>query len=316
VACRSEPPPCSLYIDQVYPGPTDHLQIVQPGMLLAWSYDAIEWHPLAADGTVGPASRRMPEALEPAVVWLDFLHLSIPRGNGLRLITDHRAAYVDPGSPSRAVRLAAASPAIPEDFHVERAWNVDGVLYCVWSAVESGFPVDRSIAGLGRIGDDDAVIALGEPFYRGSAPTGIPGLRFFGGWDPDGYFWIDCPGGQQVFQVAPDGTLLGTFDIAGHGPYLLNWVKLPSGRWAGQQGSLWGLFTPLDRTTPTIHAVPASGTTTSTTQSLDADGQLWIAGPADGEVVVRRWDDATSTMGPEQRSPLAVGHCDSPIYLR
>nr|WP_255412582.1 tyrosine-type recombinase/integrase [Haliangium sp. UPWRP_2] len=59
----------------------------------------------------------------------------------------------------------------------------------------------------------------GVPFYRGPRPQGIEGLRFFGGWAPNGFFWIDLPKpdfslhllwDRSVVQIALDGTLLGT----------------------------------------------------------------------------------------------------------
>jgi hypothetical protein len=43
---------------------------------------------------------------------------------------------------------------------------------------------------------------------------------------------------SQVFTVSLDGQVLGSQPISGDAPYLMHWIKMGNGGWAG--GHMWG----------------------------------------------------------------------------
>lgn len=299
-------------------------------VLLARTYGSLQWHPISPDGSIGAPLASAPRGVDPAWVG-NYFHLAVPLARGFRLIGTHGSAYVEPGSDGfqddRYRSYTARSSGMPSSISIERAFSIGGSLYVIWAGIDSAGPSETWLAGLGQLSDDDAVTQQGEPFYRGPRPQGIAGLRFFGGWDPDGFFWIDLPmpdfslhlpWERSVVQIALDGTWLGTQAVAGDDiAYRLHWLKLPSGRWAGLQGSTWQLFSVTERLSgnDVQDVVPFTGTTTGQTQWLDKDGALRIAGPGRAEVVVHRFDDATSMFANPVSSPLDVGYCDTLLGL-
>lgn len=301
-----------------------------PPMLLARTYSSLQWHPIGPDGSVSAPLASAPRGV--ALAWIgNYFHLAVPWERGFRLIGSHGSAYVEPGSDGfqegRYRSYKAGSIGLPQSLSIERAFSIGSSLYVVWAGISSAGPPETWLAGLGQLRDDDSVAQQGEPFYRGPRPQGIEGLRFSGGWDPDGFFWIDLPKPEfslnlpwdrRVVQIALDGTLLDTQAVTGDDiAYRLHWLKLPSGRWAGLQGSTWQLFSVTERLSSNVvrDVVPATGTTTGQTQWLDEAGVLWIAGPGQDQLVVRRFDDATSTFADPVSSPLDVGYCGTPLGL-
>lgn len=299
-------------------------------VLLARTYGSIQWHPIGPDGTVGAPVASAPRGVDPA--WIgNYFHLAVPWARGFRLIGTYGSVYVEPGSDGfqdgRYRHYTAGASGFPPSISIERAFSIGSRLYVIWAGIDSAGPPETWLAGLGQLRDDDTVAPQGEPFYHGPQPLGIAGLRFFGGWDPDGFFWIDLPKpdtslhlpwDRSVVQIALDGTLLGTQAVSGDDTaYRLHWLKLPSGRWAGLQGSSWLLFSVTERLSSNVvrDVVPATGTTTDQTQWLDEAGALWIAGPGRDQVVVHHFDDAASAFAAPVSSPLDVGYCDTLLEL-
>jgi hypothetical protein len=236
------------------------------------------------------------------------------------VLRDQFVEYVVPDTPVEKRAYTSAGPPIPQQFTVSLPFWIGGNIYLTWTAQESAGPPATWIAGLGRLEADDSVVPIGEPFLRTTLTPNsfgffIPG----GGWDSlAGLFWIDHPDKQHVLKVALDGTLLGTETIVGDMPvpYLLNWVQLPSGSWAGQHFSWWLLFTPTERwkSQALADTVPASSSG-QFDQLLDRYGTLWMAGTANQQVTVRRYSDETSTLSQPNLSPLSVLDCDLMLSL-
>jgi hypothetical protein len=205
-----------------------------------------------------------------------------------------------------------AEPPIPAEFEVERAWDVSGDIWIVWSALFSGNPKGARIAGLAQIDVDDHVVARGAPFYAGPSSQSFGGFRFFGGWDAaNGWFWIEVSEAHQLLKVAKDGSVLDTIGYGGDPMYLLHWTELPSGRWAGLQGGWFCLFRPEDRAAASCTALAddTPGDATWSSQFLDSASKLWIAVSLGDRVLVRRFDDSLDTLGPEVWSTISVGQC-------
>lgn len=310
---------CNIYgqdIGQMYETYASNIAIVDGGgggtpLLYASGGRTKQWYLIDEQGHIGPPIGRARS--DYYVSWVgEWTHAAFAWESGFRVLRDRLVEYVVPDEPVEMRNYSSAGPPLPESFTITLPFEIRGEFYVVWTAQESLGPPETWIAGLGRLERDDRVVPLGQPFLR---TTLVPNsFGFFlpgGGWDPDaGNFWIDHPDRKQVLKVSQDGNLLGAEPIVGDAPPLGNWVKLPSGIWVALSGGDWVTFTPTERWLDVSHqnTVPAS-TTPSSTQTLDTQGTLWIAGTAAQQVSIRRYYDATSTLAVSSQSPLSIQDC-------
>jgi hypothetical protein len=271
-----------------------------------------QWHEIDAQGVLGPALGRATTD-DVRSFLTGWTHHVLAWNTGFRVIRDRTVEYVVADQPVTVRSYTSAGPPLPAFFKVEVSAWIDGEIYVIWSAKESAGPPATHIAGLGRLDSEDRVTAIGEPFLRTSmmpntADFFVPG----GGWDPQlRHFFVDHPDREQVHEVALDGTLIGRYAIVGDAPYLRNWLKLPDGHFVGQHASNWLRFTPTERfADPQRRGIVPANTISSSTQLLDRDKSVWIAGTASQQLHIRRYDVARATLSEGTVSPLTVQDCD------
>ncbi|MFO0580487.1 MAG: hypothetical protein U1A78_41480 [Polyangia bacterium] len=315
--CQPAASPCVPY-EQEEPADPVELRLVQRGtetLLLMQGYEVIAWSTVLPDGRLEPRVQRHSRVLPWSLSSMTLA--AIPHQSGFRLLGPFASSYVMPEQTAEErlwVPYRAGSADLPPGFNLEQAYPYEGAVYVVWVGAD---PASSTwLAGLGRLTDDDVVEAIGPPFYSGPRPLGVEGLRFTGGLDADGTLWVDwpryadhtLPEERKVLHLALDGTVLSEQPIKTDWPYLLSWSRLPSGRWAGLHGSQLALFSVSERPHPGVLALPDLNYTDLTTQRVLSDGALWLAGPDDrtNEAVLRRFDDASSTLGEEIRSSLRL----------
>lgn len=266
----------------------------------------VQWNELDSDGRIGPATGRSATD-DPYRLFGKKIVRVFVGDLGFRIFRTDGSEYALPDQHVVGVPYVSEGPPLPQTFSVDQVFWVNSKTYVIWSATERDGSQAIQIAGLGIVDTNDHVAAVGAPFLRESRTDDYRHLRQ-GGWDPDaGHFWIDHPDGKQVLKVALDGALLASEPISGDVIYVSDWVKLPSGRWAGLESGYWFLFTPTERW---LDASRRGTVPDTSTQILDHSGTLWIAGTnGNSELVMRRWDDSTSTMSEPIRSRLALQTC-------
>ena len=184
---------------------------------------------------------------------------------------------------------------------ITQFFRAQGRSYVTWAAYDSGSDPPAAEAGLALLDEESMVPSpIGKPYYRGLSPPGYYELGFNGAWDPEqNVFWADSPDHEYVSSVTLDAQVIDTRPINGHPPYLVNWIKLGDGRWAGGHMARWLRFSTFERTD--WHEPNPIGTwhglfsDSSANHFRDYQGNTWIAGVWRNLVEIRRYTDTLGT---------------------